>query len=411
MQSRCGKFLAALTAILTFVAPRAQAQTYNLLPQPAHLEDGSGRLAVDGSFRVALEGYREPRLEAAAVRLIHRVSRQTGIPLPDGFEPIPGKATLVVYCDRAGGAVQSVREDESYRIEVTPQQARLTAPTPVGVLRGMETFLQLVEPDTLGFSAPAIHINDHPRFPWRGLMIDVCRHWMPIDVLQRNLDGMAAVKLNVLHLHLTDDQGFRIESKKYPRLQELGSDGNFYTQAEMTQLIAYARDRGIRVVPEIEMPGHSTSWYVGYPELASGPGPFQIERRWGVFDPTLNPTRDETYTFIDGLLGEIAALFPDEYLHVGGDEVNGKQWDSNPEIMAFKGTHGIKDDAGLQLYFNRGLLPIVQKHGKKMIGWTRFFIRTFPKTSLCNPGAGRNLWRKRRDSVTWAFSLMATTLI
>ena len=147
---------------------------------------------------------------------------------------------------------------------------------------------------------------------------------------------MAAVKLNVLHLHLTDDQGFRIESKKYPKLQELGSDGHYYTQAQMTELIAYARDRGIRVVPEIEMPGHSTSWYVGYPELASGPGPYQIERKWGIFDPTLDPTREETYTFLDGLIGEIAALFPDEYLHVGGDEVNGKQWDSEPPDRGFQ---------------------------------------------------------------------------
>src|ERR1019366_2438490 len=231
MQSRCGKFLAALTAIIALVPPHAQGQTYTLLPQPAQLKPGAGRLAIDGSFRVALEGYREPRLEAAAVRLIHRLSQQTGIPLPDGLEPEPGKATLVVHCDRTGEAVQSVREDESYRIDVTPQQARLRAATPVGVLRGMETFLQLVEPDTLGFRAPTVQIIDHPRFPWRGLMIDVCRHWMPIDVLQRNIDGMAAVKLNVLHLHLTDDQGFRLEIKKYPKLHQMGSDGNYYTQA------------------------------------------------------------------------------------------------------------------------------------------------------------------------------------
>jgi hexosaminidase len=227
MQGLCGRFFAALAVIIALAPPHTHGQTYNLLPQPAQLEGGSGRLAIDESFRVALEGHGEPRLDAAAVRLIHRVSQQTGIPLPDGLEPGPGKATLVVHCDHSGEAVQSVREDESYRIEVTPQQARLTAPTPVGVLRGMETFLQLIEPDAKGFRAPTVRINDHPRFPWRGLMIDVCRHWMPIDVLQRNIDGMAAVKLNVLHLHLTDDQGFRIESKRYPKLQELGSDGNF----------------------------------------------------------------------------------------------------------------------------------------------------------------------------------------
>ena len=376
-----------IAAIMLGVAP-AQAQTYNLMPQPAKLEPGSGRLVIDGSFRVALEGYREPRLEAAAARLMQRLSLETGIPFPGGLENEPGKATLVLHCDHAGEAIQSVREDESNQLEVTPQQASLSAPTPVGLLRGMETFLQLVELDAQGFSAPAVRIADRPRFPWRGLMMDVCRHWIPEEVVKRNIDAMAAVKLNVLHFHLTDDQGFRIESKKYPKLHELGSDGHYYTQAQITELVAYARDRGIRVVPEIEMPGHSSSWYVGYPELASGPGPFQIERKWGIFDPTLDPTRDEIYTFLDGLIGEIVALFPDEYFHVGGDEVNGKQWNTNPRIAAFKQAQGMKDDADLQLYFNRHLLPIVQKHGKKMIGWDEIFHPDLPQDIVVHSWRG-----------------------
>jgi len=385
MKGLRGKLLVALTVALTLGHQRINAQSLNLMPQPAELASGSGRLVIDGSFRVALDGYREPRLEAAALRLIRRLALQTGIPFRGGLESEPQleseprEATMVLRCDHAGEAVQSVREDESYQLNVTPQQARLTAATPVGVLRGLETFLQLVELDAQGFSAPAVRITDRPRFPWRGLMIDVCRHWIPEEVLKRNIDGMATVKLNVLHLHLTDDQGFRIESKKYPRLQEMGSDGHYYTQAQITGLIAYARDRGIRVVPEIEMPGHSTSWYVGYPEIASGPGPYQIERKWGIFAPTLDPTREETYTFLDSLIGEIAALFPDEYLHVGGDEVNGKQWDTNPQILAFKKMQGMKDNADLQLYFNRHLLPIVHKYGKKMVGWDEIFHPDLPQ--------------------------------
>src|SRR5208337_1595257 len=380
-----------VAGIITVILPGAhpaQAQIYNLMPQPAEVAPGSGRLVIDGSFRVALEGYREPRLEAAAARLIQRLSRQTAIPMSGAVEPDPSQAMLVMHCDHAGEAVQSVNEDESYQLEVTPQQARLTAPTPVGVLRAIETFLQLVDLNAQGFGAPAVRIVDRPRFPWRGLMIDVSRHWMPEEVLKRNIDAMAAVKLNVFHFHLTDNQGFRIESKKYPKLHELGSDGHYYTQAQITELIAYARDRGIRVVPEIEMPGHSTSWYVGYPELASGPGLYQIERKWGVFDPTLDPTRDETYTFLDGLIGEIAALFPDEYLHVGGDEVNGKQWDTNPRIVAFKKAHGIRDNADFQLYFNRHLLPIVEKHGKKMIGWDEIFHPDLPKDIVVHSWRG-----------------------
>ena len=132
-------------------------------------------------------------------------------------------------------------------------------------------------------------------------MIDCSRHWMPVEVIERNLDAMAAVKLNVLHWHLSDDQGFRVESKRFPKLQQLGSDGHFYTQDEVRHVIAYARDRGIRVVPEFDIPGHTTSWFVGYPELASAPGPYPIERKWGIFQPTMDPAREETYKFLDQL--------------------------------------------------------------------------------------------------------------
>jgi len=136
-------------------------------------------------------------------------------------------------------------------------------------------------------------------------MIDVSRHFEPVDVIERNLDAMATVKLNVFHWHLSENQGFRIESKVFPKLQEMGSDGHYYTQEQVKEIIAYARDRGIRVYPEFDMPGHSTAWFVGYPELASAPGPYSIERRWGVFDPAMDPTRDEVYTFLDALIGEI----------------------------------------------------------------------------------------------------------
>ncbi len=389
MKGHGGKLLVALAAVITLSHSSAPAQSFHLMPEPAEIRPGSGRLAIDGSFRVALEGYQEPRLEAAAARLTRRLSLQTGIPLPEGLENEAGRATLVLLCHHAGEPVQSVHEDESYQLDVTPQRAQLTAPTPVGILRGIETFLQLVERDAQGSSVPSVDIADRPRYPWRGLLIDVSRHWMPLEVLRRNLDGMAAVKLNVLHLHLTDDQGFRIESRKYPKLQGLGSDGHYYTQTQMTELIAYARDRGIRIVPEIEMPGHSTSWFVGYAELASAPGPFQIERKWGIFDPTLDPTREETYTILDGLIGEIAALFPDEYLHVGGDEVNGKEWNTNPRIVAFKQAHGMKDNADLQLYFNRHLLPIVRKYGKRMIGWDEILSPDLPKDIVVQSWRGQ----------------------
>ncbi len=274
-------------------------------------------------------------------------------------------------------------------LEITSQKAVLRAGTPVGILRGVETFLQLVSLDADSFFMPVLQIQDAPRFPWRGLMIDVCRHWEPVDVIKRNLEAMAAVKLNVLHWHLSEDQGFRVESKVFPKLQESGSDGNYYTQAEIREVIEHARNLGIRVIPEFDMPGHSTAWFVGYPEIASAPGPYAIERHWGVFDPTMDPTRKEVYKFLDKFIGEMARLFPDEYFHIGGDEVTGKQWDNNPAIAAFKTANGLKSNDDLQAYFNNKILAIIKKHGKKMVGWDEIFHPDLPKDIVIQSWRGQ----------------------
>lgn len=279
------------------------------------------------------------------------------------------RATLIIECRGAVPDYPALNDDESYKLDVTLEGARLSAPSVAGARHGMQTFSQLIAADGQSFFVPAIHIDDHPRFPWRGLMLDVCRHWMPPPVIRRNLDAMAGVKLNVFHWHLSDDQGFRVESKLFPKLQQFGSDGRFYTQEEVRSLVAYARDRGIRVIPEFDIPGHTTSWFAGYPQLASAPGPFQIERKWGIFEPTLDVSREEVYTFLDGLLGEMAALFPDPYFHIGGDEVVDREWRENPEIQAFQRSHGIQDSAGLHTYFNRRVQQLLAKHGKKMVGW------------------------------------------
>jgi hexosaminidase len=210
-------------------------------------------------------------------------------------------------------------------------------------------------------------------------MVDCSRHFEPVEVIKRTLDGMAAVKLNVFHWHLTDDQGFRIESKIFPKLTGMGSDGEFYTQEQAREIVSYARARGIRVVPEFDIPGHAQSWFVGYPELASGPGPYSIERHFGIFDPVMDPTRKSTYEFIDRFIGEMAGIFPDPYMHIGGDENNGVQWSHNPRIQEFMKAHNQKDTAALQTYFNQQLLPILKKHGKYMVGWDEIFSPGLPK--------------------------------
>src|SRR3569623_712799 len=153
------------------------------------------------------------------------------------------------------------------------------------------------------------------RLPWSRLTIDAGRHFQPVNVIKRNLDGMEAVKLNVFHWHLSEDQGFRAESKVFPLLTGKGSNGDFYTQDQMKEIVAYARNRGIRVVPEFDMPCHTTAWFVGYPELASGKGPYLIQTKWGIFDPAMDPSRESTFTFIAKFIGEMTTIFPDAYFH------------------------------------------------------------------------------------------------
>ena len=375
--------------MLCAALPAAARAEWNLMPQPANITPGEGKLKIDQSFRVALTGYREPRLDRAAERLIAHLERLTGMPLQAGIASDASTATLEINTAGASLPVQALGEDESYRVEVTSSHGRLIAPNPLGALHGMETFLQLVEADKDSFSVPAVGINDRPRFAWRGTMLDVSRHWMPVEVVERTLDAMAAVKLNVFHWHLSDDQGFRVESKRFPKLQELGSDGHFYTQQQVREVLDYARDRGIRIVPEFDMPGHTTAWFAGYPELASGPGPYSIERKWGIFDPAIDPTRDETYQFLDSLVAEMTTLFPDAYFHIGGDEVNGKQWKSSPRIQAFMREHNMKSTEELQSYFSRRVVGIVSKYGKKVIGWDEILSPDLPKGTVIQSWRGQ----------------------
>jgi hexosaminidase len=358
----------------------------------------SGRLVIDSSFSVSLENHADPQLRKAAAMFLGDLRRHTGM-LPLDFSIIEEPqhqannqrpaVQLALHADRPSKEVPAVGEDESYTLEVAASGAKLSAPTTLGVMRGLQTFLQLVETTPQGFAVPAVVIEDKPRFPWRGLMIDSGRHFLPVEVIKRNLDAMAAVKLNVLHWHLSENQGFRVESKRFPKLQGMGSDGLFYTQDQVRGIIAYARDRGIRVVPEFDMPGHSTAWFVGYPELASAPRPYSIERKWGVFDPAMDPTRESTYNFLDAFIGEMAGLFPDQFFHIGGDEVNGKQWNANPQIQRFMHAHQLKNNADLQAYFNTRVQKLVAKHGKTMEGWDEILRPDLPKSIVIQSWRGQ----------------------
>ncbi len=361
---------------------------HSLMPVPSAFHFEGGRLNIDSLFSAQVDGYSDARLQAGLHRTILRLKGRTGLELSLAPPSDSQAAGLLIRCGGPGTPVPSVDEDESYSLDVSDSKALLKAPTVVGVLRGLETFLQLLDGDGKGYFIPTVSIQDKPRFPWRGLLIDVARHFEPVEVIKRNLDAMAAVKLNVLHWHLTDDQGFRIECKRYPRLHQTGSDGLYYTQEQARDIIAYARDRGIRVMPEFDMPGHVTSWLVAHPELGSAPGPYQIERKAGIMLPAFDPTREETYKLLEGFFAEMSALFPDAYVHIGGDENEGHQWTSNPQIQAFMKAKGIQDNHALQAYFNQRISRTLQKLGKKVIGWEEILHPDLPRDTVVQSWRG-----------------------
>ena len=386
-------------AALACTAACLCAQNLPLMPWPAQVSTQPGflRIGVDFSIATSGAGGGDSRVKNAAERTLVQLARQTGLPVRAAATPQAEQASMLVAVEqRDHNGPQKLGDDESYALLISADRIRLSADGPLGALRGFETFLQLVSPcaggpdgnSGPGFCVPLVEIHDQPRFAWRGLSLDVSRHFIPVDGIRRTIDGMAAVKLNVLHWHLSDDQGFRVESKRYPKLQQLGSDGLYYTQAEIREVVAYARDRGVRVVPEFDVPGHSTSWLAAYPNLASKPGSYRIVHDKG--DPTgaIDPTRDSTYSFLAGLFGEMAKLFPDEYFHIGGDEVAAAEWTSQPKIRAFMKSHKLANAKALQAYFNKRLEKTLAHDGKKMVGWDEILAPDLPKTILIQSWRG-----------------------
>jgi hexosaminidase len=356
------------------------------MPLPATARPADGRLMIDNTFKAALSGAPDSRLDAAIGRFMTQLSRQTGIPMLGSKDAAP---KLRVECAAPGNDYPTLGENEAYTLDVTPSGATIKAPTRAGALHGLATFAQLVTLGNDAFAVASIHIEDQPRFPWRGLMMDSARHFMPLEVVKRNLDAMAAVKLNVFHWHLSEDQGFRVESKRFPKLHQEGSDGLYYTQAEIRDVVEYARNRGIRVVPEFDIPGHTTAWMVGYPELGTAPGPYEIGRKWGVYENALDPSREETYTFLDGFFEEITPLFPDPYFHIGGDEVVAKQWNTSPRVQAFAKEHNLKDAHAIQAYFNTRVQKLLQKRGKILIGWDEVLHPDLPQDIVVQSWRGQ----------------------
>jgi hexosaminidase len=377
------------------VAPIAQT-SLALMPLPSSITRGEGAFTVtpaeggSSTFTYRYDQTHDALLEAAVKRALLQLDRTCGgdVLRSTVDHPVSATPSLTISVAKPSEPVQTINEDENYQLSVTPQGARLTAATDVGAIHGLETILQLATNERGACVLPAVTISDTPRFRWRGFMVDVSRHFEPVSVIERTLDGMAAAKLNVFHWHLSDDQAFRTESKKFPKLTELASDGQFYTQDEMREVVAYARARGIRVVPEFDMPGHSTSWILAYPKLSPDAHITQLPIVYGMPTAVLDPTLESTYKFINTLVEEMGKIFPDEYFHIGGDEVQGKAWLSDPHIAEFMKKKGFTSAAELQAYFNQRLEGILKKNNKKMIGWDEILNPALPKTIVIQSWRG-----------------------
>ena len=383
VNGRFGRFFCSiLWAIFTLMPvdhlPAQEKTPLATMPAPARVMQGEGEFYIDGSFGIAMKGYDEPRLARARLRFLDILTKETGTSFKREAEA--GSSHFIIQTSGPSAAIQQLGEDESYHLAVSTTDVELSAPNPLGVLHGLQTFLQLVQINEKGFAVPVVTIDDAPRFPWRGLLIDSGHRFVPIAAVKRNLDAMEAVKLNVFHWRFSDDQGFHIESKKFPRLQGTASEGLYYSQDEVREIIDYARDRGIRVVPEFDMPCHAKSWFQGYPQLSSGQDPSQSS--------AMDPTQENTYKFLDVFIGEMTALFPDSYFHTGGDECDMKEWESNPRIQEYMRRNSIKDGAALQAHFTARVEKIVASHKKIMVGWDEVLQPDTPKNVVIQSWRG-----------------------
>lgn len=365
----------------------------NLMPYPQSVELHQGRIAITSDFKVYIQGYQSERITFTAQRLIDRLARQTGLPLLSPFASQASEATVIIEVKEAAKTpVQSLDADESYTLTAENGRIVLSSARPYGAIRGIETLLQLVETDRDGYFVPQVAISDAPRFPWRGVSYDTSRHFIPVAVIKRQLDAMASAKLNIFHWHLWDDQAIRIQLDSYPKLWQMTADGHYYSKDQIRDVVAYARQLGIRVIPEISLPGHASAVAHAYPSLMSGEEgqTYPHQRHWGVFEPLMDPTNPALYTFLGKVFDEVVALFPDEYVHIGGDEPDYSQWTNNAGIQDFIRSHQLDGNQGLQSYLNTKVETLLAERGKKVMGWDEIWHKDLPKSVVIQSWRGHD---------------------
>jgi len=397
----------ALLQVAASAGVRAAEAPLPLVPKPAFVALKPGHFVLSPRTSIVIPEGDEEASRAAPV-LVDRLKRSRGLDLP--IEPGAPRDGAIVFARHGESG------DASYELDVTPRRITIHAHSLAGFANGATTVWQLAGTGRAEAAAiPSLHIEDAPRLAWRGLLLDSARHYQSTAFIERFIDTMAAQKLNVLHWHLTDDQGWRLEIRKYPRLTSVGAwrvpagraahadidpatgkprlYGGYYTQDEARRIVAYAAARGVMVVPEIEMPGHASAIVAAYPGLATvrptSPG---VPADWGVYPNVLN-LEDSTLTFLEDVLTEVMSVFPAPYIHIGGDEVDTSQWKASPRVRERMRELGIEDASRIQHWLTRRIARFVEAHGRRIVGWDEMLEPELPR------GAVVMSWRGMKGAI------------
>lgn len=386
-----------------------------IIPLPSKIELRSGEFYLASGTEIFTDDAN--RWNADYLR--STLSPSTGLPLPIRTGSLP--AATKGICLRLNPALARLGE-EGYRLEVQPEAVRLEAASAAGVFYGLQSLRQMLPVEIESrkkveahWRVPCALIEDHPRFRWRGHMLDEGRHFQGKETVKRALDLMALQKLNVFHWHLTEDQGWRIEIKKYPRLTEIGSrragstsswvakkhdgipHGGFYTQEEIREIVAYAAERHITVVPEIEMPGHSQAALAACPEISCTGGPFEVSTRFGIHPDIYCAGKETTFEFLQNVMDEVLELFPSPFIHIGGDEAPKARWKACPDCQQRMKAEGLKDEEALQVYFVNRMVDYITQRGRRVIGWSEILHEGLAENTIVQYWVGRS--KKFRDAL------------
>jgi hexosaminidase len=373
-------------AIVFIITNKVSAQQkFNIIPQPLKLTAQKGKFVLNVATKIYI-AENSQQLKEIGLKLAKEIKDNTGLSLPVISVKLQSAQNLIVLSEK--NKIDSLGK-EGYQLTVSTNQITING-LPAGVFYGAQTLMQLLPPNLAvnePIAIPAVSIIDKPRFEWRGMMLDVGRHFYPVAYIKRYLDYLAFHKLNTFHWHLVEDGGWRIEIKKYPLLTKIGAvrqgtqwgptktqfdptvDVGFYTQEEIKEVVKYAADRYITVIPEIEMPGHTQSSLAAYPEYSCTGGPFEVMKYWARSYDLYCAGNDKTFTFLEDVLTEVAALFPSKYIHIGGDEAPKNKWKVCPKCQARIKSEGLKDEHELQTYFITRIEKFLLTKNKSIIGW------------------------------------------